>query len=97
MGSIRHMSRAAKAVGAKRRLNDIVEPRFVRIGDRRTALRLEPVFWAALEEIADERGQAVDELLRDIIPLPPPRNLTSRVRVAILAQYWSANDNPRLA
>ena len=60
-------------------------------------LRLEPIFWAALEEIADERGQAVDELLRDIVPPPPPRNLTSRVRVAILAQYWSADNNPRLA
>jgi hypothetical protein len=35
--------------------------------------------------------------LRDIVPPPPPRNLTSRVRVAILAQYWSANGNPRLA
>lgn len=97
MGSIRHIPRVAKAAGTKRRLDDIVEPRFVRIGDRRTALRLEPVFWAALEEIADERGQAVEELLRDIVPPPPPRNLTSRVRVAILAQYWSADGDPRLA
>ncbi len=97
MGSIRYIPRVAKTTGTKRRLDDIVEPRFVRIGARRTALRLEPVFWAALEEIADERGQAVEELLRDIVPPPPPRNLTSRVRVAILAQYWSADDNPRLA
>jgi len=97
MVSIRQMPRAARAVEAKRRLDDIVEPRFVRIGDRRTALRLEPVFWAALEEIADERGQAVEELLRDIVPSSSSRNLTSRVRVAILAQYWSTNDNPRLA
>lgn len=97
MGSIRYIPRAAKAAEAKRRLDDIVEPRFVRIGGRRAALRLEPIFWAALEEIADERGQAVDELLRDIVPPPPPRNLTSRVRVAILAQYWSADNNPRLA
>ena len=97
MGSIRHIPRVAKAAGTKRRLDGIVEPRFVRIGDRRTALRLEPVFWAALEEIADERGQAVEELLRDIVPPPPPRNLTSRVRVAILAQYWSASGNSRFA
>jgi predicted DNA-binding ribbon-helix-helix protein len=97
MGSTRYIPRAVSAAGARRRLDDIVEPRFVRIGPRRTALRLEPVFWAALEAIADERGQAVEELLRDIVPPPPPRNLTSRVRVAILAQYWSANGNPRLA
>ncbi|MBL0931184.1 MAG: ribbon-helix-helix domain-containing protein [Alphaproteobacteria bacterium] len=97
MGSTRYIPRVAKAAGAKRRLDDIVEPRFVRIGTRRTALRLEPIFWAALQEIADARGQAVEELLRDIVPPPPPRNLTSRVRVAILAQYWSADDNPRFA
>lgn len=95
MGNIRHIPRAAHAVGAKRRLDDIVEPRFVRIGDRRTALRLEPVFWVALEEIAKERGQAIEELLRDIVPSPSPRNLTSRVRVAILAQFWSAAGDPR--
>lgn len=97
MGSIRYIPRAIKAAETKRRLDDVVEPRFIRIGGKRAALRLEPVFWAALQEIADSRGQAVEELLQDIVPPPLPRNLTSRVRVAILAQYWSASGNPRLA
>lgn len=68
MGSIRYIPRAVKAAETKRRLDDVVEPRFIRIGGKRAALRLEPVFWAALREIADSRGQAVEELLRDIVP-----------------------------
>jgi predicted DNA-binding ribbon-helix-helix protein len=98
MGRTRYSPRAAKSAGSKRRFGD-VEPRFVWIGKQRAALRLEHAFWAALETMAVNRGLGVEELLRDIVPPPVPRNFTERVRIAILTHYWRVDESndPRLA
>jgi predicted DNA-binding ribbon-helix-helix protein len=65
-----------------------VEPRFLAVGRRRTALRLEPAFWHAIEDIARERRLEIEELLRDIAPPRGGRFVAEDVRTAVLAQYW---------
>jgi predicted DNA-binding ribbon-helix-helix protein len=65
-----------------------IEPRFLGVGRRRCALRLEPAFWRALEDIAGERRMEIEELLRDIAPPRRGRFVAEDVRTAVLAHYW---------
>jgi predicted DNA-binding ribbon-helix-helix protein len=65
-----------------------IEPRFLSVGRRRAALRLEPAFWRALEDIARERRLEIEELLRDIAPPRRGRYVAEDVRTAVLAHYW---------
>lgn len=65
-----------------------IEPRFLNAGRRRSALRLEPAFWRALEDIAGERRLSIEELLRDIAPPRRGRFVAEDVRTAVLAHYW---------
>ncbi|MCM0019753.1 MAG: ribbon-helix-helix domain-containing protein [Tagaea sp.] len=67
-----------------------VEARFVSVGRRRAALRLEPAFWRALEDIAIERRLQIEELLRDIAPPRSGRFVAADVRTAVLGHYWHA-------
>jgi predicted DNA-binding ribbon-helix-helix protein len=67
-----------------------VEPRFLSVGRRRAALRLEPAFWRALEDIAADRRLEIEELLRDIAPPRGGRYVAADVRTAVLAHYWQA-------
>jgi predicted DNA-binding ribbon-helix-helix protein len=69
-----------------------IEPRFLGEGRRRYALRLEPAFWRALEDMAGERGVAIEELLRDILPARAGRARAEDVRVAVLAHFWRPED-----
>ncbi|MCA3248351.1 MAG: ribbon-helix-helix domain-containing protein [Tagaea sp.] len=65
-----------------------VEPRYLPVGRRRCALRLEPAFWRALEDIARERQLDVEGLLQDIAPPRRGRYVAEDVRSAVLAHYW---------
>ena len=58
------------------------------VGRRRAALRLEPAFWRALEDIARQRRLEIEELLRDIAPPRRGRFVAEDVRTAVLAHYW---------
>ena len=58
--------------------------RNVTINGRRTSLRLEPAFWAALERLAAARGQTVGALVSEIAVAPRDGSLTSAVRVWVL-------------
>ncbi len=58
------------------------------LAGHRTSVSLEPEFWAALAEIAAERGQSVNALAAEIdAARPPGTGLASALRVAILARW----------
>lgn len=61
-----------------------LKTRKVRVGDRVTTMRLEPAFWAALENMARDRGEAVDDVITGIAAQPRSGSLTSAVRVWIV-------------
>jgi len=61
--------------------------RGVYVGARRTTLRLEPVMWDALADIAKERGRSVHDLLTEISRGDEEPNLSSAVRVYIVEFY----------
>lgn len=63
--------------------------RSLTIAGHRTSLALEPEFWQALDEIAAARGLAVAALVREIDENHGAGNLTSAIRVAVLAWYRS--------
>jgi len=57
----------------------------------RTSVSLEPEFWAALRELAAERGQTVNALAAEIdAARAPSTGLASALRVAILARWRGA-------
>lgn len=63
------------------------KPRNVRVGGRRTSMRLEREFWEALEDIAGRHETSVGELCTLIADSRDGRSLSSAVRVEILAYY----------
>lgn len=64
-------------------------PRNVYVKGRRTSLRLEPVMWDALADIADERGRSIHELVTGIADSYHMPNLSAAVRVFIVEFYRS--------
>jgi len=58
--------------------------RSVTIAGHQTSISLEPMFWAALEAEARERGQPINALVAVIdvarLDAPRPPNLTSAIR-----------------
>jgi len=64
-----------------------IVPRNVRVGPRRTSLRLEPIMWDALRDIAEERGGTVDDIVTEISRSHQETNLTAAVRVYIVKFY----------
>lgn len=58
------------------------------LAGHRTSVSLEPEFWAALAEIAAERGLSVNALAAEIdAARAPGTGLASALRVAILARW----------
>ncbi len=65
-----------------------VARRNVRIGARRTTVKMEVRMWEALEQICRETGHSVDGICTDIEKLPQSRtNLTSELRLFILDYF----------
>ncbi len=62
-------------------------PRNIRIHGRRTSMRLELPFWSALEEIARALEMPVETLCERIADTSHRGNLSSAIRVFVLA--WS--------
>jgi predicted DNA-binding ribbon-helix-helix protein len=61
--------------------------RSLSIAGHRTSLALEPEFWAALEAMAAVRGQSLPLLVQSIDEAREVPNLSSAVRLAVLAWY----------
>lgn len=62
-------------------------PRNVKVFGRRTSMRLEPAFWEALEDIARREGTDVDGLFDKVARAPHRGNLTSAIRLFVLAYF----------
>ena len=63
--------------------------RSVMIAGHRTSVSLEAEFWSALQEIARARGQSVQALIGAIDSERGARNLSSAIRVFVLAAVRS--------
>lgn len=64
-----------------------MEKRSLSIAGHRTSIALEPEFWAALEAMAQEAGQPLAALIRAIDGARTTPNLSSAVRLGVLAWY----------
>jgi len=71
-------------------LTSIGPLRNVRIGDRRTSIRLEPEMWEALGEICLSTGKDLNEICTEVYRANAGRsNFTSGLRVFIVEYYRS--------
>lgn len=61
--------------------------RSLTISGHRTSLSLEPEFWAALQRVASARRQPISSLVSDIDQGRGERNLSSAIRVWLLAEF----------
>lgn len=70
--------------------------RSVSISGHRTSISLEPEFWAALDEAAAARGwplaRLIGEIDRNRVQQQPGRNLSSALRVFLLAEARGPRD-----
>ena len=64
--------------------------RNVVVAGHRTSVRLEPVMWEALADIAGRRGQTVNEVVTEIDRDRSASSLTAAIRVYIVDYYRSA-------
>jgi len=71
--------------------------RNVVVGGRRTSVRLEPLMWDALREIAGARDLTVHDLVTEIDRSRGAPSLTAAIRVYIVDFYRSAADTGREA
>ena len=56
--------------------------RILKIGNRKRAFSLEPIFWEALESIARAQGQKLGALVEELLASGPHRNASSALRTA---------------
>lgn len=63
--------------------------RNARIGGRRTSIRMEPILWEALEDIAKREQKDITYLLSLIDQRRDGAGLTSSVRAFIIAYYYA--------
>ncbi len=64
-----------------------MEKRSLTIAGHRTSIALEPEFWAGLEAMAAARSQSMPTLIGGIDQAREVPNLSSAVRLAVLAWY----------
>ncbi len=64
-----------------------MEKRSFSIAGHRTSIALEPEFWSGLEAMAEARDQSLAGLIREIDETRASPNLSSAVRLAVLAWY----------
>jgi predicted DNA-binding ribbon-helix-helix protein len=68
-----------------------LQKRSISIAGHRTSLSLEPEFWAALEAAARGRGLSLARLVGEIDRERAGRNLSSAIRVFLLAEAGREN------
>jgi len=71
-----------------------LEKRSLSIAGHRTSLSLEPEFWAALAALAARRGLSVAGLVGEIDQARKGANLSSAVRVFLLAEAGRGMETP---
>jgi len=68
-----------------------VRKRSLTIAGHRTSIALEPQFWDALESIARAREISLPALIAEIDQTREESNLSSAIRLAVLAWYRNAS------
>lgn len=71
-----------------------MQKRSFSIAGHRTSIALEPEFWLAFEDIASARGLSLAALVREIDETRLEANLSSAIRLSILAWYRTAAARP---
>lgn len=71
--------------------------RNIRLGDRRTSIKLEPAFWDALHRVARKEGVTVHEICEAVARRTNGYSLTGAVRVFLLSYYSVGAMDPALA
>ena len=64
-----------------------VAKRSIVVGGHKTSVSLEEPFWTALKEIAVQRGATLSQLVKDIDAGREHSNLSSAIRLFVLAAY----------
>ncbi|WP_374626775.1 ribbon-helix-helix domain-containing protein [Devosia sp.] len=64
-----------------------MQKRSISIAGHRTSIAIEPEFWVGLEAMASARGMPMAALIRDIDETRDVPNLSSALRLAVLAWY----------
>ena len=67
------------------------------VDGHRTSVRLEPLLWDALQDIARRRKMTIHELATEIATQRTLRNLTAAIRVYIVGFYRTAADRTSAA
>lgn len=71
------------------------EQALIKADGSKSSVSLEPEFWSALKEIADEQGTSPAALVRQVDRNGPQVNLTSAVRLFVLQHFKAKmNDGP---
>ncbi|WP_293867255.1 ribbon-helix-helix domain-containing protein [uncultured Alsobacter sp.] len=68
-------------------MNDAVVKRSVRIAGHLTSVSIEEAFWTGLRAMAQARGTSVNALVAAIDAERDTTNLSSAIRLAVLAHY----------
>ncbi|MHB2167542.1 ribbon-helix-helix domain-containing protein [Alsobacter sp. R-9] len=71
-------------------MSDAVVKRTVRIAGHTTSVSIEEPFWTALKDIARDRGMSLGRLVASIDADRTTGNLSSAIRLAVLAHYRAA-------
>ena len=74
-------------------MNDGIVKRSVAIAGHQTSISLEEPFWEELKRMAAERGMSVNGLIADIDARRARTNLSSAIRLEILADLKSEQDH----
>ncbi|WP_207460146.1 ribbon-helix-helix domain-containing protein [Azospirillum sp. SYSU D00513] len=64
--------------------------RNVRVGKRRTSLRMEPYIWDSLREICEREDLTINEICTQIDQRRGQANLTASIRVFIVSYFRNA-------
>ena len=64
-----------------------VVKRSVVVGNHKTSVSLEHLFWSSLKEISKERGMTLAELISEIDANRQQGNLSSAIRLFVLDRY----------
>ncbi len=68
---------------------EVMHKHSVVLSGHRTSVSLESIFWRALRQIADTRGQSVNRLV-ETIDATRSTNLSSAIRVYVLQNFQTA-------
>jgi len=71
-----------------------LQKRSLTLAGHRTSIALEPEFWDAVEDIAFHRGTSLPALIAEIDETRRGDNLSSAIRLAVLAHYRAGASAP---